>query len=64
MKILYWTLRILAIVAILFMMMFSLDCFEEEVTKNILICLSLSPGSYFYFIIICTLEKKFRIINH
>lgn len=38
-KILYWIPRILAIGAILFMMMFSLDCFEEGVAKDILLCI-------------------------
>jgi hypothetical protein len=39
-KILCWSPRILAILAILFMMMFSADCFEEGNTlSNKLICL-------------------------
>lgn len=37
-KFLFWSPRILAILAILFMMMFSLDCFEGGVAKDILIC--------------------------
>ncbi len=38
-KILYWTPRILAILAILFMMMFSLDCFGEYSTlREKLLC--------------------------
>jgi len=38
-KILYWTPRILGILAILFMGMFSLDCFEEGVSvSDKLIC--------------------------
>ncbi len=39
-NILYWTPRILAILAILFMLVFSLDCFDpSETLKNQLICL-------------------------
>lgn len=34
----HWSPRILAILAILFMMIFSLDCFEGGVAKDILIC--------------------------
>jgi hypothetical protein len=37
-NLLYWSPRILAILAILFMMMFSLDCFEMG-GKDALICL-------------------------
>ena len=39
-KILYWTPRILAILAILFMLVFSMDCFSpSETLKNQLVCL-------------------------
>lgn len=37
-KFLYWSPRILAILAILLMMIFSIDCFEGGVAKDILIC--------------------------
>lgn len=39
-KFLYWTPRILAILGILFMLLFSLDCFNpDETLKNQLVCL-------------------------
>jgi len=63
MKILYWSPRILAIVAILFMMMFSLDCFEEEVTKDILICLLMHNLPAFIIIGILVVAWKWEMIG-
>jgi hypothetical protein len=50
-KVLYWTPRIIAILAILFMMMFSMDCFGEPCTiKDQLICFVMHNLPSFAFI--------------
>jgi hypothetical protein len=52
-KLLWWTPRILAILAILFMMMFSMDCFGPEYSfKEKMICF-IMHNIPVYFVIIC-----------
>jgi hypothetical protein len=60
-KFLYWTPRILAILAVLFMMMFSLDCFEEGVTKDIFICLVMHNIPAFIIIAILVIAWRWEI---
>jgi hypothetical protein len=62
-KFLYWTPRILAILAILFMMMFSLDCFEEGVTNDILICFVMHNIPAFILIIALVIAWKWEMIG-
>jgi len=61
-KLLYWTPRILAILAILFMMMFSMDCFEME-GKDALICLFMHNIPAFIIIIVLIIAWKWELIG-
>jgi hypothetical protein len=61
-KILFWTPRILAILAILFMMMFSLDCFEN-VGKDALVCLFMHNIPAFIIIIVLAIAWKWEWIG-
>ncbi len=63
-KVLYWTPRILGILAILFMMMFSLDCFgENESLKNQLICLFMHNIPAFICILALFIAWKWELIG-
>ena len=59
-KLLYWTPRILAILAILFMMMFSLDCFEMGGT-DALICLVMHNIPAFIIIAALVIAWKWEL---
>jgi hypothetical protein len=61
-KILYWTPRILAILAILFMMMFSLDCFDMG-GKDALICLVMHNIPAFIIIIVLVIAWKWELVG-
>lgn len=61
-NIIYWTPRILAILAILFMMIFSLDCFEGE-AKKVLICLAMHNIPAFIIIIVLVIAWKYELIG-
>jgi len=61
-KLLYWSPRILATLAILFMMMFSLDCFEGE-TGDILLCLVMHNIPAFIIIVILVIAWKWELIG-
>jgi hypothetical protein len=62
--ILYWAPRILTIFAILFMMMFSLDCFgENETLKNQLICLFMHNIPAFICVIVLFIAWKWELIG-
>lgn len=63
-KVLYWTPRILGILAILFMMMFSLDCFGEDKTlKNQLICLFMHNIPALICIVVLIIAWKWELIG-
>jgi hypothetical protein len=63
-KVLYWAPRILAILAILFMMMFSVDCFgENESLKNQLICLFMHNIPAFILILVLIVAWKWELIG-
>lgn len=61
-KLLYWTPRILAILAILFMMIFSMDCFEMG-GKDALICLVMHNIPAFIIIIVLIIAWKWELIG-
>jgi hypothetical protein len=61
-KILYWTPRIIGILAILFMMMFSLDCFENGGT-DALICLVMHNIPAFIIIAVLIVAWKWELIG-
>ena len=61
-KLLYWTPRILAILAILFMMMFSLDCFDMG-GKDTLICLVMHNIPAFIVIAVLIVAWKWELIG-
>ena len=61
-KLLYWTPRILAILAILFMMVFSMDCFEMG-GKDALICLVMHNIPAFIIIIVLIVAWKWELIG-
>jgi len=61
-KLLYWTPRILAILAILFMMMFSMDCFEMG-GKDALICLVMHNIPALIIIIVLIIAWKWELIG-
>jgi hypothetical protein len=63
MKILYWSPRILAIVAILFMMVFSLDCFDEGPVKDIFICFIMHNIPAFILIAVLIISWKWELIG-
>ncbi len=61
---LYWIPRILGILAILFMMMFSLDCFgENETLKNRLICLFMHNIPALICIIVLLIAWKWELVG-
>jgi len=61
-KILYWTPRVLAILAILFMMMFSLDCLDAG-GKDALICLLMHNIPAFITIAVLVIAWKWELIG-
>jgi hypothetical protein len=61
-KVFYWAPRILAILAILFMMMFSLDCFENGGT-DALMCLLMHNIPAFIIIVILVIAWKWEMIG-
>jgi hypothetical protein len=61
-KLLYWTPRILAILAILFMIMFSMDCFEMG-GKDALICLVMHNIPAFIIIAVLIVAWKWELIG-
>ena len=61
-KLLYWIPRILAIIAILFMMMFSLDCFESGGT-DALICILMHNIPAFIIILVLVVAWKWELIG-
>ena len=62
-KMLFWIPRILAIVAILFMMMFSLDCFESGITREILLCFVMHNIPAFIIVAILVIAWKWELIG-
>ncbi len=63
-KILYWSPRIIGILAILFMMMFSIDCFDGEgPVMDKLICLIMHNIPSFCFIIVLIIAWKWELIG-
>jgi hypothetical protein len=58
----YWSPRILAILAILFMMMFSMDCFEMG-GKEALICLVMHNIPAFIIIALLVIAWKWELIG-
>ena len=63
MRFLYWIPRILAILAILFIMMFSLDCFEGGVAKDILICFLMHNIPALILVIALVIAWKWEMIG-
>jgi hypothetical protein len=62
--ILYWAPRILTILAILFMMMFSMDCLgENETIQNQLICLFMHNIPAFICVIVLFIAWKWELIG-
>jgi hypothetical protein len=61
-KFLYWAPRILAILAILFMMMFSMDCFEMG-GKEALICLVMHNIPAFIIIVVLLIAWRWEFIG-
>lgn len=61
-KLLYWTPRILAILAILIMMVFSMDCFEMG-GKDAWICLVMHNIPAFIIIIVLIIAWKWELIG-
>lgn len=60
--ILYWTARVLAILAILFMMMFSMDCFGGSwTTKEQLICFVMHNIPAFIVFLILLVAWKWEL---
>jgi len=63
-KLLYWSPRIIGILAILFMMMFSVDCFDGEgPVSDQLICLFMHNIPTVGFIIVLTIAWKWELIG-
>lgn len=62
-KILYWLPRVLAIAAILFMMVFSLDCFENQGFKDVLTCFIMHNIPAFIIIIVLVIAWKWEFIG-
>ncbi len=63
-KILLWTPRILCILAIIFMMVFSIDCFGEYATiKEQLICFTMHNIPAFIFILVLYFAWKQKLIG-
>ena len=62
-KVFYWIPRILAILAILFMMMFSLDCFEGGIAKDMFICFIMHNIPAFIVIIVLVISWKWELIG-
>jgi len=61
-KLLYWSPRILAILAILFMMIFSLDCFEGK-AREILLCLVMHNIPAFIIMAVLVIAWKWELIG-
>jgi hypothetical protein len=61
-KLLYWSPRILGILAILFMMMFSIDCFEMG-GKDAWICLLMHNIPAFITIVVLIVAWKWELIG-
>jgi len=61
-KLLFWASRILAILAILFMMIFSMDCFEMG-GRDALICLVMHNIPAFIIIAVLIIAWKWELIG-
>ena len=61
-KVLFWTPRIFGILSILFMMMFSLDCFEMGGT-DALICLVMHNIPAFIIILVMVVAWKWELLG-
>ena len=61
-KFLYWTPRILAILAILFMMVFSIDCLEMEAGK-VFLCFVMHNIPAFIVILVLIVAWKWELIG-
>lgn len=61
-KLLYWIPRILGILAILFMMMFSLDCFEMG-GRDTLICLAMHNIPALIVVLVLIIAWKWELIG-
>jgi hypothetical protein len=61
-KLLYWSPRILAILAILFMMVFSIDCFDMG-GKEAFICLVMHNIPAFIIIAVLVIAWKWELIG-
>jgi hypothetical protein len=63
-KVLYWIPRILAILAILFMMMFSMDCFgENETLRNQLSCFFMHNIPAFLCVIALIIAWRWELLG-
>lgn len=62
-KFFYWLPRILAIFAILFMMIFSLDCFDEAAVRDILVCFVMHNIPAFIIISALIVAWKWELIG-
>ena len=63
-KLLFWTPRVLAILAILFLMLFSLDCFEPgQGIRNQLICFLMHNIPAFIIIVILAVSWKWEMLG-
>lgn len=62
-KALYWTTRIIAILAILFFILFSLDCFEGGTLKERLICFLMHNIPAFILILILVIAWRHEMIG-
>jgi hypothetical protein len=63
-KLLYWSPRIIGILAILFMIMFSIDCFDGEgPISDQLLCLFMHNIPTFGFIIVLIIAWKWELIG-
>lgn len=61
-KILYWASRTLAILAILFMMMFSLDCFDSKwEMKDQLVCLLMHNIPAFIILLVLAIAWRWEL---
>lgn len=61
-KFLFWTPRILAMLAILFAMIFSLDCFDMEASK-VLLCFLMHNIPAFILILVLVVAWKWELIG-
>ena len=59
----FWFPRILAIFAILFMLIFSLDCFDEESVKDIFICFVMHNIPAFIIMAVLIIAWKWELIG-